>query len=82
MKTIEQLKPCPYCGGRAYVNTTLRPTGYIELKRNVYIDCEHDKNCKTRPNTWLESNESLLKQAEMWNERSSLIFGPSEDGGE
>ena len=74
MKTIEKLRPCPYCGGRAYVNTMLRPT--------VYIDCEHDKNCKSRPTTWLESNEKLIKQAEMWNERSSLIFGPSEDGGE
>lgn len=55
-----KLKPCPFCGGEAYISTVLKP----------HIDCFHTKKCKMRPDTWLLSSESLKKQIKAWNRRA------------
>ena len=54
------LKPCPFCGGEAYVSMHLKP----------HIECFHKRNCKIRPNTWLMSSYSLRKQIKAWNQRN------------
>lgn len=55
------LEPCPYCGGKAYID--IFPTG------TTYINCMHTKKCKVRPDTFLMSSESLKKQIKAWNMR-------------
>ena len=55
-----KLKPCPFCGGEAYISMVLKP----------HIDCFHTKKCKMRPDTWLLSSESLKKQIKAWNRRA------------
>lgn len=54
------LKPCPFCGGEAYISMHLKP----------HIECFHKRNCKIRPNTWLMSSYSLRKQIKAWNQRN------------
>ena len=57
----EALKPCPFCGGRAYIADTFN---------QYHIDCYHNKNCIAAPNTWLRhSGLSLSKQIKLWNKR-------------
>lgn len=55
------LKPCPYCGGEAYIA--------FFNGRNPYIDCKHTKKCYMRPSTFLMSAERLSKQIKAWNMR-------------
>lgn len=55
------LKPCPFCGGEAYISMHLKP----------HIECFHKRNCKIRPNTWLMSSYSLRKQIKAWNMRTT-----------
>lgn len=54
------LEPCPYCGGRAYIDV---------LFDKPYINAHHSKKCKMRPDTWLLSSEPLKKQIKAWNKR-------------
>lgn len=55
------LRPCPYCGGMAYVS---------EQMNRRYIDCNHAKNCLIKPNTWLISSEKINNQIKAWNIRA------------
>lgn len=58
---MEQLKPCPYCGGKAYIDT---------FSGNWHIEAFHKKDCIVRPNTFLgSSNHSIAKQVKAWNRR-------------
>ena len=61
LKDIE-LKPCPFCGGIAYIS--LHPFNH------PHIDCHHSKKCKMRSDTWLLSALPLKKQIKAWNMRS------------
>ena len=54
------LRPCPYCGGEAYIS---------EQQNSVYIDCDHKKKCMTRPSTWSQSALPLSRQIIGWNMR-------------
>lgn len=56
-----KLKPCPYCGGEAFVK---------ELLGHQYIECKHKSRCLIAPNTWLQSSQPLRKQIRAWNRRS------------
>ena len=56
-----KLKPCPFCGGEAYISMQLRP----------HIECFHKRSCRMQPNTWLISLEPLKKQIKAWNMRTS-----------
>lgn len=56
----EHLKPCPFCGAKAYVDV---------LMDHEYVRCEHKKNCIVNPNTWLKSDLSIRKQVNAWNRR-------------
>lgn len=56
----QNLKPCPFCGGVAYIS--LHPFNY------PHIDCHHTNKCKIRPDTWLLSLP-LKKQIKAWNRR-------------
>ena len=54
----EALKPCPFCGGRAYIANSFN---------QYHIDCYHNKNCIAAPNTWLRhSGLSLSKQIKLY----------------
>lgn len=56
------LKPCPFCGGEAYVSVLLD---------KEYVRCNHKKSCIVEPETWLSaSNVSIRKQVNAWNRRS------------
>lgn len=61
METKICLNPCPYCGGKAYIDVF--PTG------TPYINAHHTKKCKMRPDTWLLSAKPLKKQIKAWNMR-------------
>ena len=54
------LKPCPFCGGRAYITETFQ---------KMHINCEHTSECICRTGTWLSSNLPLETQIRRWNER-------------
>lgn len=56
-----KLKPCPFCGGRAYFATW--------ADKRVYIDVEHNDNCLNRVNGWLCSSRPIEEQIEGWNTR-------------
>ena len=56
-----KLKPCPFCGGEAYISMQLRP----------HIECFHKRSCRMQHNTWLISLEPLKKQIKAWNMRTS-----------
>ena len=57
---MAELKPCPYCGGEAFIR---------EQFGNFYITANHKKNCLVSPNTWLMSNKNIKKQIKSWNMR-------------
>lgn len=54
------LKPCPFCGGAAYVALTLG---------SLHIACNHDGSCGPRPSTWFDSDKSIYTQIKIWNQR-------------
>ena len=56
---IEDLKPCPWCGGKAYV----QPIGIFFKK--YYIDCDCALGCPVMPKTWSYSSEDVAVQH--WN---------------
>ena len=57
---LPDLKPCPYCGGHAYIDISFG---------KPHVMAHHTKKCLIRPDTWLISNESLSKQIKAWNRR-------------
>ena len=57
----EELKPCPFCGGKAYIDTF----------GGMHIRAFHDKKCIVCPNTFLGHSENdIKKQIKAWNRRS------------
>lgn len=57
---MDELKPCPFCGGEAVIRV---------LRGKLYIDPIHKKNCISKPDTWLESEKPIWKQIKAWNRR-------------
>ena len=58
----DELKPCPFCGGKAFITETMG---------KFYVDAFHKRNCIVKPNTWLEStNNKIKKQIGAWNRRA------------
>lgn len=55
------LKPCPFCGGEAYISSAILGTDYITAN--------HTKKCHMKPDTWLISAKSMKKQIKAWNRR-------------
>lgn len=60
--TKMDLKPCPFCGGDAYIEV------YAGI---TFINAHHTKRCAMHPDTWLLTNKSLKKQIKAWNMRAS-----------
>lgn len=56
----DELKPCPFCGGRAI----LTKTDY----KDYYILCALDNFCNVRPSTSLSRSKKTVIKA--WNTRS------------
>lgn len=61
---MKLIKPCPFCGGIAYVDV---------LMDKEYIQCQHKKNCIIKPDTWLVSHDmSIRKQINAWNRMAEV----------
>ncbi len=60
---VKEIKPCPFCGGSAYINHSLN---------SIYIECYHTKYCVARPNTWFNSSEDIYTQINKWNRRIDI----------
>ena len=61
-KFLDELKPCPFCGGRAYIQS---------LFGKLYVTAAHDTKCLVHPDTFLVSEKSLKKQVKAWNRREA-----------
>ena len=58
---MAELKPCPFCGGEAYI----RSFG------GLYVDAFHKKKCLIKPDTFLISaGMPIEKQIKIWNRRA------------
>ena len=62
--TTGDLKPCPYCGGKAVIREEM---GYI------YIDALHKKECVICPSTWTMSSKHVRKHKKAWNRRADNV---------
>ncbi len=57
------LKPCPFCGGEAHVNGTLRP---VSNQSAFYVFCE---NCMVTNAGAVPFHKSIKDASEHWNKR-------------
>lgn len=58
--SIQEIKPCPFCGGRADIRYSIN---------RALIECTNRK-CKIRPSTWLHvETDSVDKLVKIWNTR-------------
>jgi hypothetical protein len=57
----EVLKPCPFCGGGAFVDV------YMDME---FVNVIHEPTCFVCPTTWNISNAPLKMQIEVWNRRA------------
>ena len=62
---MENLKPCPFCGGKAFIEN-----GYVGIERVVFVKCDE---CKVRmPNVYVRASYCANdKAAEAWNRRAN-----------
>ena len=61
---MAELKPCPFCGGYAFVDV------YMDTE---YVNVMHDPMCFVKPTTWVAAygdNLPLKFQMKAWNRRS------------
>lgn len=60
---MEKLKPCPFCGGKAFIEN-----GYVGIDKVVFVECDE---CKVRmPNVYVRATYCANdKAAEVWNRR-------------
>lgn len=58
---MDELKPCPFCGGEAVIRV---------LMGKEYICPIHRKGCLIQIDTWLQSSEPIKKQIKAWNRRA------------
>lgn len=62
MYNLPDLKPCPYCGGFAYIDI---------MMGCQFIRAHHTNKCFIKPDTWLMSDKPIRKQIRTWNMRKS-----------
>ena len=58
---MDELKPCPFCGGEAVIRVCLE---------KMYICPDHKIWCLIKPDTWLQSSYPIKKQIKAWNRRT------------
>lgn len=57
---VQEIKPCPFCGGRADIRYSIN---------RALIECTNRK-CKIQPSTWLHvETDSVDKLVKIWNTR-------------
>lgn len=57
------LKPCPFCGGKAKFKTT-----HLDSTLSALVECS-DCECRTIPIKWSLDYAAKEKAAELWNRR-------------
>ena len=58
--SVQEIKPCPFCGGRADIRYSIN---------RALIECTNRK-CKIQPSTWLHvDTDSVDKLVKIWNTR-------------
>lgn len=58
--SVQEIKPCPFCGGRADIRYSIN---------RALIECTNRK-CKIQPSTWLHvETDSVDKLVKIWNTR-------------
>ena len=58
---MTELKPCPFCGGKAWIDV------YSDFE---FIRCDHEIGCRVCPDTWeIKKFVPIKKQIEAWNRR-------------
>jgi len=58
--SVQEIKPCPFCGGRADIRYSIN---------RALIECTNSK-CKIQPSTWLHvETDSVDKLVKIWNTR-------------
>lgn len=58
---MEDLKPCPFCGGEAVIRV---------LMGREFIRPIHRNGCLMRVDTWLIADRPINKQIKAWNRRA------------
>ena len=54
------LKPCPFCGGEAFLD---------EVLDRIFVNAHHTKDCLITPSTWLGGEHDLSAEVRAWNRR-------------
>ena len=63
---MEQLKPCPFCGGEAFAFMGTEALVWRQMEEEMMIECKNTQ-CLIRPRTPWTSKEKAI---EAWNRRA------------
>lgn len=74
--TMEELKPCPFCGSPAIIKVREHPTADPPANASYYIQCPE---CRARTNSARDTPLKAIQYAvSIWNERVDNVFDDSD----